>query len=244
MVCNFRAEHENRDLPMSQTPYSKPSDACRPSAKRHGAGVTFSVALLTALGLAGPAQAEKADRTKPMSIDSNGSQPDVVDLNKHSAVFTGNVVITQGTLQIHADRVEISEDPSGERLGIAFGTPGNPARFRQRRDRPDEWSEGDGQRIEYDSAANRVRLVGDAHLRMLRGDAVTDTASAALITYDTAADTIALNGGGSRTTENGTTSTTSGGRTTVVFTPRPASGPEKVQKPLELPPPAASGAGQ
>ncbi len=246
MVCNFRAEHENRDLPMSLPPISQPSGAARPSAKRPGSGMACSAAaLLAALLVAGlPAQAEKADRTKPMSIDSNGAQPDVVDLNKHSAVFTGNVVITQGTLQIHADRVEVSEDPSGERLGSAFGTPGNPARFRQKRDRPDEWSEGDAQRIEYDSAANRVRFIGDAHLRMLRGDTVTDTASAALITYDTAADTIALAGGGTRTSADGTTSTSGGGRSTVTFTPpASASGPAKAQKPLELPP-AASGAGQ
>jgi len=86
-----------------------------------------------------------------------------------------------------------------------------------------------------------VRFIGDAHLRMLRGDAVTDTASAALITYDTAADTIALNGGGASAAPGGASSA---GRTTVVFTPRPASGPAREVKPLELPPPAASGAGR
>ena len=219
----------------------------RPSALRRGVEAPFRPALLAAaiLVAALPAQAERADRSKPMSIESNGAKPDVVDLNKHSAVFTGNVVITQGTLQIHADRVEVSEDPNGERLGFAFGSPGTPARFRQKRDRPDEWSEGDAQRIEYDSAANRVRFIGDAHLRMLRGDTVTDTASAALITYDTAADTIALNGGG-RGAESGASSPAAGGRTTVVFTPRAASAGAATPpppKPLELPP-AASGAGQ
>jgi len=218
----------------------------RPSALRRSVAAPFRPALLAAaiLVAALPVQAERADRSKPMSIESNGAKPDVVDLNKHSAVFTGNVVITQGTLQIHADRVEVSEDPNGERLGFAFGSPGTPARFRQRRDRPDEWSEGDAQRIEYDSAANRVRFIGDAHLRMLRGDTVTDTASAALITYDTAADTIALNGGG-RGAESGASSPAAGGRTTVVFTPRAASAGAATPppKPLELPP-AASGAGQ
>lgn len=243
MICNFRADHANATT-MPQPTSSTPTSGRRPRAQRPGAGSAFFAVLLAAACAVAalPAQAEKADRTKPMTIDSNGAQPDVVDLNKHSAVFTGNVVITQGTLQIHADRVEVSEDPNGGRLGYAFGTPGNPARFRQRRDRPDEWSEGDAQRIEYDSAANRVRFIGDAHLRMLRGDTVTDTAAAALITYDTAADTIALNGGGTRSSDNGTTTTTSGGRTTVVFTPRPSSAP--APKPLELPPPAASGAGQ
>jgi len=191
------------------------------------------LAAAVAAACALPALAEREDRNKPMTVDSSGAAPDVVDLSKQSAVFTGNVVITQGTLQIHADRVEVSQDKEGNRLGFAYGTPGHPATFRQRRDRPDEWSEGEAQRIEYDSAANRVRFVGDAHLRMLQGTTVTDQASASLITYDTAADTVALNGGPSSTV----TPASPSGRTTVVFTPRPASGP--APKPLELPASAA-----
>ncbi len=198
-----------------------------------------ALVVLTAL----PAQAERADRTKPMTVDSSG-QTDVVDLSKHSAVFTGNVVITQGTLVIHADKVEVSEDPDGQRLGTAYGTPGHPATFRQKRDGEDLYSEGEAQRIEYDSAANRVRFIGAAQLRMLRGTAVTDSANAALITYDTAADTIALTGDGTRS-NGGAQTTTAGGRTTVVFTPKPPSS-APAPKALELPPPAttASGAGR
>jgi lipopolysaccharide export system protein LptA len=205
----------------------------RPTTQTGGiarAAVAGAVAALAGWGL--PAQAEREDRNKPMTVDSSGSQPDVVDLSKQSAVFTGNVVITQGTLQIHADRVEVSQDKEGNRLGFAFGSAEHPATFRQKRDRPDEWSEGEATRIEYDSAANRVRFIGNAHLRMLTGTTVTNQASAALITYDTAADTVALNGG----VEGTATPGNPGGRTTVVFTPKPASGVPP--KPLELPPPA------
>ena len=184
-----------------------------------------------ALLAAGGARAEREDRNKPMTVDSSGAVPDVVDLSQQKAVFTGNVVITQGTLQIHADRVEVSQDKDGNRLGFAFGSTEHPATFRQKRDRPDEWSEGEAQRIEYDSAANRVRFIGNARLRMLHAETVTDQASAALITYDTAADTVALNGAG----EGSATPTNPGGRTTVVFTPRPASG--VAPKPLTLPSP-------
>ena len=198
---------------------------------------------VVALACAGPlAHAEKADRSKPMSVTSAGDHPDVLDLKKHSAVFTGNVVITQGTLEIHADRVEVSQDPDGNQLGYAFGSSVKPATFRQKRDGVDEYSEGDAQKIEYDSAANRVRFVGAAHLRMLKGAAVTDTASAALITYDTASETILLTGGGTSSAGNGgggTTQKTSDGRTTITFTPKASSAPKDVE-PLRLPT-AASG---
>lgn len=196
----------------------------------------FAACVLVAAGLS--VHAERADRSKPMTVDSSGTTPDVVNLNKHSAVFTGNVVITQGTLVIHADRVEVSEDADGQRLGYAFGAPDRPATFRQKRDGDDLYSEGEAQKIEYDSAANRVRFVGAAHLRMLHGAAVTDQASAALITYDTLADTIALNGGGATGTAP---STGERGRTTVVFTPK-AAGSAPAPKPLELPAPAGGAA--
>ena len=219
--------------PLTNT--STPEVTCAAAPVRPGVdGLLAVLAAAAALALAAPcAHAERADRSKPMSVTSAGENPDVVDLKKHSAVFVGNVVITQGTLEIHADRVEVSEDPDGQRLGYAFGSATHPATFRQKRDGEDEYSEGDAMRIEYDSAANRVRFVGAAHLRMLKGAVVTDQANAALITYDTATDTIKLGSG-----EAGSPAASSGGRTTVVFTPKaPSSAP--APKPLELPGPAS-----
>jgi lipopolysaccharide export system protein LptA len=199
--------------------------------------VAWALAAASLLAAAGSAHAERADRGKPMSVTSAGANPDVVDMKKHSAVFVGNVIITQGTLEIHADRVEVSEDPDGQRLGFAFGSAEHPATFRQKRDGEDEYSEGDATRIEYDSAANRVRFVGAAHLRMLKGTVVTDQANAALITYDTATDTIKLGSG-----EAGTAAASSAGRTTVVFTPKAPSSSAKAPAPLKLDTPApASG---
>src|SRR5947208_840239 len=88
-----------------------------------------SAVALAAMLCFGAVHAELADRSKPITIQSNGEQPGVLNLNKHTAVLTGSVVITQGTLEIHAERVEISQDPTGPTLGVAFGSPGNPARF-------------------------------------------------------------------------------------------------------------------
>jgi lipopolysaccharide export system protein LptA len=189
------------------------------------------VLALAAAAVTSPVHAERADRTKPMSVTSSGGNPDVVDLKKHSAVFTGNVIITQGTLEIHADRVEVSEDPDGARLGYAFGSPEHPATFRQKRDGEDEYSEGEATKIEYDSAGNRVRFVGAAHLRMLKGTTVTDQATAPLITYDTSTETVKFEGGaGAKPGPDQ--------RTTVIFTPKAASAPVQ-REPLELPKPAS-----
>ena len=198
----------------------------------------FAVLAAAAMVLAAPvAHAERADRSKPMSVSSTGTNPDVVDLKKHSAVFVGNVVITQGTLEIHAERVEVSEDPDGQRLGFAYGSAEHPATFRQKRDGEDEYSEGDATRIDYDSAANRVRFVGAAHLRMLKGTVVTNQANAALITYDTATDTIKLGSG-----DASAAAASSNGRTTVIFTPKAQSSSPKEPQPLKLDSPApASG---
>ena len=214
------------------TPTLTPESTRAPAPRRPGAAAFCASLAVVAAAAANPAHAERADRSKPMSVTSSGGNPDVVDLKKHSAVFIGNVIITQGTLEIHADRVEVSEDPDGQRLGFAYGSPEHPATFRQKRDGEDEYSEGDSTRIEYDSAANRVRFVGAAHLRMLKGAVVTDQANAALITYDTATDTIKLGSG------EGAASSASGGRTTVVFTPK-APGSAPPPKPLELPTPAS-----
>ena len=213
----------------SLTPALTPEIPCAVAPRRPGGAALCTALAVVAVTLAGPAHAERADRSKPMSVTSAGANPDVVDLKKHSAVFVGNVIITQGTLEIHADRVEVSEDPDGQRLGFAYGSVEHPATFRQKRDGEDEYSEGDATRIEYDSAANRVRFVGAAHLRMLKGTVVTDQANAALITYDTATDTIKLGSG-----EAGTAAASSNGRTTVVFTPKAPSSSAKAPPPLKL----------
>ena len=114
-----------------------------------------------------PALAEKADRSKPLTIEAD--QPGSVDLLKQVVVFNGNVVVTQGTMAIRADRVEVRERPDGYRIAIAVGSAGKPAVFRQKRDGVDETIEGEAERIEYDSRGDVVRFVGNAQVRRLRG---------------------------------------------------------------------------
>ena len=106
---------------------------------------------------AAPVRAEKADRALPMTIESN---PCVVDLAKRTHVCTGNVVITQGTLQIRAERVELRETPEGYTTALASGSAAKPAQYREKRDGVDEYVEGNALRIDYDGRAGTVRFDG------------------------------------------------------------------------------------
>ena len=186
--------------------------------------------LLALTALTGPwanAWAERADRSKPMVVESDGKQAATVDLARKISVLSGNVAITQGTLQVKADRVEVKEEANGRYLATATGSDGRPATFRQKRDKLDEHIEADAARIEYDGGAERVKFIGNARLRLLRGGVVSDEASAATIVYEQRTDTLTFDGGAPAGAGSAP------GRARLVFVPResaasePASGGAK-----------------
>ncbi len=176
---------------------------------------TFTVyrpLLLTALALGVvPAWADKADRSKPMTLESD--QPCTVSLLKQTSVCSGNVVISQGTLQIRADRLELRETPQGYQMALALGSAAKPATYRQKRDGADEFVEGQAQRIDYDSKAGTLRFEGAAVVRRLRGSAVADEIQGAVILWDSAAESFNVQGGVK-------TDANPGGRVRAVITPR------------------------
>jgi lipopolysaccharide export system protein LptA len=161
------------------------------------------------------ARAEHADRTKEIAVQAADAR---ADHHAQTAEFSGDVVVTQGTLEIHADRVQMRAGPDGERLGFAYGKAGAPVRFRQRGDRPDEWSEGQAERVEYDSVANEVRLIGAATMRNLSGATVTQSVAGDTITWDTARDTVSSTGADRRVLTPAPAQPA--GRVTIVFAPR------------------------
>jgi lipopolysaccharide export system protein LptA len=169
-----------------------------------------------------PAHAEKADRSKPLTIEAD--QPGTVDMLKQVVVFNGNVVVAQGTMAIRAERVEVRERPDGNRSATALGGAGKPATFRQKRDDLDETIEGSADRIEYDSRGDVVRFSGNAQVRRLRGSTPADEISGSVITYDSGNETFSVQGAA---VAAGATSAPGSGRVRVVLAPRlePASAP-------------------
>lgn len=164
--------------------------------------------------------AERADRSKPMVVESDGKQAATVDLARKISVLSGNVVVTQGTLQVKADRVEVKEEASGRYLATATGSEGRPASFRQKRDRLDEHIEAEAARIEYDGGAERVKFIGSARLRLMRAGVVSDEASAATIVYEQRTDTLTFDGGAPASAGSAP------GRARLVFVPREGAASE------------------
>lgn len=109
--------------------------------------------------LAASAHAEKADRDKPVNLEADTVTLD--DINKVS-VYQGNVVLTQGTLMLRADRVQVTQNAEGLDKVSAVG---RPVAFRQKADGRDEYIEGYADRIEYDGTSGQLELIGQAQLR-------------------------------------------------------------------------------
>lgn len=176
--------------------------------------------LVLTLGGAGLAQAEKADRDKPMNIEADSLRYD--DL-KQESVFTGNVVVTKGTVIIRGARIDVRQDPEGYQYGVVTAAPGQLAYYKQRRDGPpgsDEWIEGQSEVIEYDSRADNVKFIRRAVMRRLIGAKVNDETTGPLIVYDQANDTFSVNS--AAPAPNATN--TGGGRVRAVLTPTPGAG--------------------
>lgn len=138
---------------------------------------------LSLLCCTGAAHAERADRDKPIQIISDRLN---VDDAKHISTFEGNVELTQGTLHLVSDRLVVTEDAAGNKLCVASG---RPASFRQKRDASDEYVEGYGERIEYDSRAEIVNFYVRARVKRELDDVRGDH-----ITYSTQTETFHVSG--------------------------------------------------
>lgn len=108
------------------------------------------------------AHAEHADRDKPVSIESDRVTVD--DQNKVN-IFEGKVVLSQGTLMLRCHKLVVTQDAAGHYRGIASGSTGELARFRQKRDGVEEYTEGEGERIEHDSKLDQTELFNRAWIR-------------------------------------------------------------------------------
>lgn len=180
------------------------------------ASALLSLFLVTGLIGMSPALAARDDANKPLSVSADKAGR--LDVVRQRTELTGNVMLSRGSMQLKAERMDIQEGADGYYLAYAQGETGKPVNFRQDRDVPGESIQGYADQLEYDGRADTVRFIGNAVVRRMRGSTVIDEVSGAVIVYDNRTEVFGVEGGQGALQPNG--------RVRLVMSPRsPASAP-------------------
>jgi lipopolysaccharide export system protein LptA len=172
----------------------------------------LAAAFLSMLSLT--AAAERADSLKPATIEYDSADVDGITGTR---VFTGNVVLTRGTLLLKADRAVVNESPEGYMSVTLTASNGKLTTFRQKRDGgPDLWVEGQAERIEYDERSELVRLYSNALIKELENSRMTNQITGPFISYDNRKEVATVRNDVSGQTKAG------GGRGTLILSPKRA----------------------
>lgn len=139
--------------------------------------------LIAALfGVSHSAFALRGDTDQPIHIDS-GSQ----SLENNVVIFSENVVITQGSIKVSADKVKIIRQEGKKEIVEAAGSP---VSFQQTLDNGKP-VQGKGNQVHYDLGSEFLVLSGNAELRQL-----DSFIQAEKITYDVKKQQLKASSGG------------------------------------------------
>lgn len=141
--------------------------------------IVFMALLSTSLS----SYALKGDTDQPINIDS-GSQS--LDMNSNVVTFSDNVVITQGSIKVTADKVTIIRQEGKKETLEASGSP---VTFQQTLDNGKPVN-GKGNSVHYDLNSEFLTLVGNAELKQ-QGSFI----KASKITYDVKKQQLKANSG-------------------------------------------------
>lgn len=169
------------------------------------------------------ASAEAADRDKPIELEADSV---IVDDAKKISTYSGNVILTQGTLIIRAAKLIVREDKNGFQHSTSTG---KPTTFKQKREGKNEYITGSGRRIEYDGRMDKVQLFTKAWVK--RGE---DIIYGDYISYDANAEYAEVIGG--KKSESGGSSS---GRVKAIIQPKnktkqTAPAPSKPKAPVSI----------
>ena len=115
-------------------------------------------ALLLLLGLLASSTALAADTNHPIEITADTAMREEPS---GKTTYRGDVVLTQGSLEIRADSLVFSFDSDNTTLITAKG---NPATLKQQPENADAPVDASAATIEYHEKSERVRLVGNAKI--------------------------------------------------------------------------------
>ncbi len=132
--------------------------------------------------IAAPTWALSADKNQPIEVHADKFNGDEV---KQTAVYYGNVVVDQGSMNLTGARLDLAITPKGYRRATITGSP---ARFKQQRDPKtkgvEEWVHAHASRITYDEETDKITLEGKAQLSRSENGQQKDMTSGERIVYD------------------------------------------------------------
>lgn len=122
------------------------------------------------------------DRDQPLELEADEAE---LDNSTGVSTYTGNVIVTQGSMRLEADKLVVhAEDGDVQSMEAT----GQPAYFRQRPEGEDKDVEGGGLQIDYRAADSKVILTGDAWVNQGK-----DELRGARIEYDIEAERVVAN---------------------------------------------------
>lgn len=169
----------------------------------------FAVGVLGLMLVLNTASAEKADRTKPVNIQADSCQ---VDQQSQTSVCHGNVIVTQGTMEMHSEHMTVRQDAEGNQYAQAEG---RPVKYKEKMDNSPDWAEAEALRADYNGKTGLLKLMDKAMVK--RGQDVT---TGNVLTYN-------LNTGVFNAEAGGATPDKAGGRVHITLNPRKKESPEK-----------------
>jgi len=151
------------------------------------------IGAMLAFGLTLPAFALNTDRDQPLEIEADEAS---IDDAKGETIYSGNVIVVQGTLRLQANKVVLTYDK--KKQVDLIRADGTPARFKQR---------PDGKKYDVKASANIMEFKIKKDILNLRVNAkITqgkDTFTGENITYEAKRGLIRANGGKSSTGKKG-----------------------------------------
>ena len=107
-----------------------------------------------------PAWSLKNDTEQPIYIEADSA---TMDDEKQTAIYRGNVVATQGSIELKGHTLTVIEKNEGENKTII--TKGNPCKFKQElENKRGEFVRGHAKVCHYDSDSELMYLIGRAKL--------------------------------------------------------------------------------
>ena len=132
-----------------------------PTMNRNATEMVVKLLLAALLCLPGVASALATDREKDIEIEADSAEIDDV---KKVTIYTGDVIITQGTLRITGSKVSIYYDSNSDFVNLV--SVGKPARFRQlpdgKKKLDSNYQRAHADRMEYIKAKDLIVLLGNA----------------------------------------------------------------------------------